>query len=152
MKKCLLFMKGCVSHEKKVFSNALNSFEENTYHHAWALYFKLRCKMETGRLITVDKELDQIPLSLKEDPNYTIFLETLRHIIRLNKSMSSYNQDAIEYLEEVSIPYFIKHNYRLEALECYKLLLKHFGKTNRMKKSLMANEAMVAIYERMCKS
>ncbi|MCL2752818.1 MAG: tetratricopeptide repeat protein [Defluviitaleaceae bacterium] len=131
------------------FGKALNHFEENTYLHAWALYYKIRCMMETTKLNDLERELIKIAKSLENNDNYTIFLETLRYSIYLNRSMSRYNPTAVDYIENVAIPYFIKDNSRLEALDCYSLLERLFIKNRQQKKSLEANRAMLEIRERM---
>ncbi|MCL2753420.1 MAG: helix-turn-helix transcriptional regulator [Defluviitaleaceae bacterium] len=131
------------------FDKALNHFEKNTYYHAWALYYKFRCMIETTKLNALERELIDIAESLEGNDNYTIFLETLRYTIYLNRNMSRYNVTAVEYIETVSIPYFIKTSNRLDALECYKLLERHFIRNKQQKKSLEANRGMLEIHERM---
>jgi len=140
------------------FDQTLNTFGEDIQYaryHAWALYFKFRCRMELGELAKIERELRDLKLSLAKRKNdeYTEFLETisttLKHIVRTKRSMSRYDRNAVEYLENVSAPFFEKYNCRLEALECHKLLKQHFIKTSQQKKTLQASEAMLAIYERM---
>jgi len=140
------------------FDQTLNTFGEDIQYaryHAWALYFKFRCRMELGELAKIERELRDLKLSLAKRKNdeYTEFLETisttLKHIVRTKRSMSRYDRNAVEYLENVSAPFFEKYNCRLEALECHRLLKQHFIKTSQQKKTLQASEAMLAIYERM---
>jgi len=105
--------------------------------------------IEVTKLNDLERELIDIAKPLKDNDNYTIFLETLRYSIYLNRSMSRYNETAVDYIENVSIPYFIKNNVRLEALDCYQLLERLFIKNKQQKKSLEANRAMLKIRERM---
>jgi len=131
------------------FEKAFNHFEKNTHHHAWALYLKICCMIETTKLNALERELIEITKALEDNDNYVIFLETLRYTIYLNRSISRYNVTAVEYIENVSIPHFIKTNSRLEALHCYKLLERHFIRNKQQKKSLEANRGMLEIRERM---
>ena len=139
-------------------NQALNIFGEDIQYaryHAWALYFKFRCRMELGELAKIERELRDLKLSLAKRRNdeYTEFLETisttLKHIVRTKRSMSRYDRNADEYIDKIAVPFFVKYSHNLEALECYKLLKQHFIKTSQQKKTLQASEAMLAIYERM---
>ena len=130
----------------KCFEHALNYFEENTKYYEWTLFWKICCKVETTKLNDLLRELMKMRSSFKDN---TILFETLKHIININKSISSYNRNAVKYIEEIAVPYFIENNSRLDALYCYKLLDRHFIKNKQQKKSLEANRAMLEIRERM---
>jgi len=133
----------------KYFNQALDILDKGTYHHAWALYMKMRCQVETEKLFDLERELIQTKKSLEGYDDYTILLETLRYIIYLNRNISRYNINAVEYIENTAIPYFIENSNSLEAIECYKLLERHYLRTNKLKQSLKANRAMFEISERM---
>lgn len=128
---------------------ALSFFDEDTRYHAWALYFKIRCMMETGKLSALERELRQIALSFKKYPRYLVVLEALKYTIHLRRSMSRYDINAVTYLENVAIPIFEKRSHSLEAIDCYKLLEEHFGRTSKQKKTLETRKKIIEIYERM---
>ncbi|MCL2753201.1 MAG: helix-turn-helix transcriptional regulator [Defluviitaleaceae bacterium] len=131
------------------FNEALDTFEENTHYHAWALYNKIRCKVEVDKLFDLERELNEIELSLEGKENYSIFLKSLKHIIHLNRNITLYNSKAAEYIENTTIPYLVKNSNRLEALDLYRLLIRHFERTSKQKKTSEARKAMLEIYERM---
>ncbi|MCL2575625.1 MAG: helix-turn-helix transcriptional regulator [Defluviitaleaceae bacterium] len=137
---------------------ALDAFGTDAEHFrysSWVLYFKFRCRMELGGLAKIEKELRDLKnsLSKREIDEYSDFLETLYktllHIVGVKKCMSRYDKNSVDYLETTSVQFFEKYSHRLEAIDCYKLLVQHFERTSQQKKSLEANKAMVKIYERM---
>jgi len=131
------------------FDQALNFFDEDTRYHAWALYYKIRCMVGLRDFNGAERALKQMPSLLKKNDKYIILFETLKHIAYLSRNVSRYDKTSVEYLEKVSIPLFIKRNSMLEALDCYKILERHFIGTSKQKKSLETNRAMLEIYERM---
>jgi len=134
----------------KYFEQALDIFDKGTYRHAWTLYFKIRCEVEISKLFDLERELIDIMESpLKKYDDYSIFLKTLLHTIHLNRNMTRYNMNAVEYIENVAIPHFIEYNNRLEALDLYELLERHYLRTNKLKQSLKGNRAMLEIRKRM---
>jgi len=130
------------------FGQALKIFEKDSLYHAWALYFKYRCKMEFGELAKIERELNKLEKDYEKYEKHQILIKTARHFLRIKKNVTFYHTDAVEYIENVSIPYFIERSHRLEALDCCKLLVKHFGRTNKRRKTLETNELMLKICER----
>jgi len=131
------------------FVRALECFKEDTSYHAWAFYFTFRCRVETENLVRLESELNKIKTSFDNNIRYSIHIETLMHIIRLKRNISRYNKSAVEYIENVAIPRFIKKNHRLEALECYKLLEQYEEKAGTQRKVIQINKVMREILERM---
>ena len=122
-------------------------------HHAnyriMSIYLKFRCMIELRKFSDVEKELAKAKSAPINVEGYLIYLEALKHIMHLNKNMSYYNINAVNYLVNTAIPRFISRNNRFEALDCYKLLERHENKSGTIKKALEVNRAMLAIRERM---
>lgn len=131
------------------FDRTLKIFDEDSLYYAWALHYKIRCLVGMRNFLEAEKELKQVKPSIKDNPKNEVFLKGLRHIIDLNRNITNYNKNAVEYLENTAIPFYIEKSARFEALYCYKLLERHFIRTSKMKKSLETNRAMFAMRERM---
>jgi len=134
---------------EEYFSKAIDYFEEDTWYHVWALYLRFYCKTELGDLKQLEREIMKTETEFAKYEKYHVFLKTMKHILRIKKAFGTYNIEVVEYIEEVSIPYFIDNYHRLEALECCKLLVQHFERTNKQKKIPEIHRIMVEIYERM---
>ena len=134
----------------KYFEKTLDIFDIGSYYHAWALYLKIRCEVKVSKLFDLERELIDIMESpLKEYDVYSIFLKTLLHTIHLNRNMTRYNMNAVEYIENIAIPHFIENSSRFEALDLYELLERHYLRTNKLKQSLKGNREMLEIRMRM---
>jgi tetratricopeptide (TPR) repeat protein len=131
------------------FNQTLHIFEEDTRYHIWALYWKILCMIELGNLSEVERFLRDIKPSIKENDRYSIFLQTLKHITHLNRSITVYNTNAIDYIENVSVPWFIENSSKLEAVSCYKLLERHYREASRKMKSFETNKKIRTMYEEM---
>jgi tetratricopeptide (TPR) repeat protein len=131
------------------YDRALNIFIENTAYHNWALYSKILCMTGLRKFSAIERMIKQLKSSAKENDSLLILLETAMHIAHLNRNVTHYNKNAVDYIKNYSIPFFIKNNQRLEAINCYKLLDYHFFRTSGREKSLEANREIIKLYERM---
>lgn len=128
---------------------ALNHFEVNTEVYRWTLYLKIRCVIEAKEYTKAGKSIKQAKGLYKNNEEHLVLFESLVHIMAISKSMTRVQEEAIEYIENVTIPYLINARDSIEAISCYKLLQRHCAKIGRLRKSIAFTEDICNIYERM---
>ena len=114
------------------FDEALQIFDEDSVYHYWGLYHQIYIKIEHEKYSDVKKlfaraktkyPLDEIPF------------KSLQYYLSVSKRMKShydYNKEAVEYMENVTIPHFRSIHGDLEATNYCNLLEQYYeNKTHR---------------------
>jgi len=130
------------------FDQTMDILDENSNYYLWALYYKARCLIESRKFSEAERVIKQIQPFLDEGNEFASTLcEILRQIIIISRRMSVYNKGPAHYIEDVAVPFLVKHGVRLEAISCCELLVKHCIRTKREGKAFAAKAAIGDIYK-----
>jgi len=128
------------------FERAADCFEKGSVPYVRAMYEAMHCWACLSKFAHAKRLLDKVK-KLCNSEAYDVLYKALWHYIIVRSRMSIYNDESVEYLEAVALPYFEKtHDYFI-AIDYYKLLEKYYQKKND-KKSLLMSEAIRRVYER----
>ena len=116
-------------------------FEKNSRVHLDALYFcaigsiELKDTEEVYKILKVFESLEN-----KTNANEVLH-KTIEHIMAIKSYKSQFFEESVNYIEDVSIPFFIKSRYSVEAARCCELLEKTYGKRKKLESYRMGKEA-----------
>jgi len=128
------------------FNQAMDTFDVDSEYYPMSFFYKVNCAIDSGGHFNIERIIGEGEPIYSKDP---ILFDSLEHILILNKRMSIYNEDSAEYIETKTIPHLINGGARLEAINLYRLLDKHYEKVRKHKKSMLMKIAVGDIYERM---
>jgi len=118
-------------------------------HYTLSFYYKIRCLIYLKKFREADRELAQITIEDNVDDMRKILYKSLRRILFISKSKTVYNEEAAEYIEHITVPYFIDFGDCYEAVKCLELLSDYYLTTRKSGKSIEMRLAIGEIYKRM---
>jgi len=131
------------------FEEALKHFSIGTNNYNASVYHKIYCTIRAKSFVKATQLLDQAKLMSSASEMWAVYFKALRHHLKISSNMSTFNNDdAIEYIENIAIPRFIKEHEYFIAIDFYSLLEQHYEKLKSAKKSLLMAKAIRGIYER----
>ena len=131
------------------FDKALNYAPKGSVDYYPCIYHKIQCIIHTRAFTKAGQLLEQVKNICKNDDVWAVYFEALGHYLKISRRMTSNeNDESIEYIENIAIPYFIKMHDYLNAVEYYLLLEQHHEKMKRIMQSLLMTKAILDIYTR----
>jgi len=125
----------------KYTKQAIPFLEKNSRFHLNALYFCARGSIElkdTEEVYAILKVFES--LENKSEANEVLY-NTIKHIMAIKSYKSQFFEDSVNYIEEVSIPFFIKSRDSMEAAVLYELLEKTYGKRKKLESYRASKDA-----------
>jgi len=133
----------------KYFDKSLSCITKDSIDYYPSVYHKIQCIIHTRAFTKARKLLEQVKDICKADEVWAVCFEALGHYLKISSNMTSYKHDeAVEYIENVAIPHFIKMHDYINAVEYYSLLEKYYERVKNIKKSLLMAKAILNIYTR----
>ena len=132
----------------KYFNEALQVFGKDSAYYYWGLYHQIYIKIRHEKHSDARKLLAHAKAT---NPSDKIPFISLEHYLSVSKRMKShydYNKEALEYIENVTIPYFMSIHGNMEATNYCNLLEEYYeNKTHR--KFLTMAKIKSEIYNKM---
>ena len=117
--------------------------------HYYASYFhKIICITKTRAFSKARTELEKVEAICGTDEVWSIYFKSLWQYIAVSSRMSRQNHIEIYNIQNVFIPYFIKHHDYYIAIEYYKLLRQHFKRCRSAENAYQMAEKILELYER----
>ena len=132
----------------RYFNEALEYYPNGSDMYFFTLYHKGICTIKTRAFIDAQKLGEHAKKIYGTHKRWSIYFETLGHMVIVSSHMTSYNDESTDYIESVAISHFIKHHDYLFALECYQLLEQHYKKCRRNTRSFEMTKEILSIYMR----
>jgi len=125
--------------------DALECFEKGTVDYLSALLGKGRALLGMGNVIACRELLIEAKKLAISNEDYLMRFEALSHLITIS------DKESLDYLETVTIPYFLGANQNMIALEFCEQVKEHYEKKKmeETKKALKIDAIMTRIYAEM---
>ncbi|MCL2285903.1 MAG: helix-turn-helix transcriptional regulator [Firmicutes bacterium] len=124
-------------------NQATGHFTKGSSNYLENLYQKVRCLADMKAFSTCTELLDEGKKLSADNKPYAILFESVRCLIFPNDSKS------VEYLETVTIPYFLDIGENLTVLDYCEFLREHYERKGIVKKSGQMSEIARKIYKEM---
>ncbi|MCL2573915.1 MAG: helix-turn-helix transcriptional regulator [Defluviitaleaceae bacterium] len=151
-----LFYLGLLCKRSKNLEKAIEYFDETlsivkttSNYHPWSFYYKICCLLKPRETFKAEKVLEEAKVFYGTETKYSIIFESLEHAIEINKRVTIFNKESVEYIENVTIPHFMKIHLNFEAISYYELLELHYEKSRKSSKASLMTKAMRDIYKEM---
>ena len=132
----------------RYFDNTLKSCIQGSDMYFASVYNKCMCNINAREFPNAKIILENVKKVCGTHELWSIYFKTLEYFLTLSCQMTSKNDEAVEYIESVSIPHYLKHYDYSFALECYRLLEQHFMQTRRKKRSWGMTKLILDVYIR----
>ena len=132
----------------KYFDEAIQTFDKGSTYRYWGLYHKIYIKIKHGKHSEARKLLVHARATHPSDEIPFISLEHYLSVSKRMKSHYDYNKEALEYIENVTIPFFMKQYDNLIATN-YCNLLEQYYENKTHKKFLTMAKIKSEIYNKM---
>ena len=129
------------------FYKALNYFEVGSDIHIWTLYHKTHCFIDNGKFYQAEGVMRKLKELYSTHDDYSVIFNTLHFYMGIKKRTSQYTERFTGYIEEETIPFFIKKHDYFTALGYYETLEMCYEKMKNHEKSLLAAKGMRDIYK-----
>jgi len=131
------------------FSNALRCLPVGTDNYNASVFHKIFCTIHTNSFAKSAQLLDQTKPICNASEIWAVYFKALGYYLKISNNLSSYhNDEAIEYIQNIAIPFFIKEHDYFIAIDFYSLLERHYEKIKSTKKSLSMTKAIHDINKR----
>jgi len=131
------------------FEKAMDLLPEGTDRYYSSHYHKVHCIIKTRAFSKARQCLDQAISLCNASDVWKSYFEALEHYLKISNYMTSFkNDESIEYILNIAIPYFIKMHDYFTAIDYYSLLETHYEKIESKMKSLLMTKAIHGIYKR----
>jgi len=131
------------------FDKTLALIDNKSDLYAWALYLKAICLIELNETEKAKDVYNTLKSLQNKNETQEVLVGTLKNIMMMEKYSTKFDSSIIDYLENVSIPYFIDSANSLEAVNCYKLIEKYYDSTQKQTKRIAVSVKIREIYERL---
>jgi len=130
------------------FDQTLGIKQANPSYHQWVLYHKIHCFIGMRNFAEAEKLIEQAKALYRTNKEHLIPFESISYFLTISNSITQFSEESVDYIEKVTIPYLIKqHDYFLAA-DYYAILEKHYKKTRKNMRSLIASKGIKDIYEK----
>ena len=127
---------------------AMSNLKIDSAHYLWSFYHKINCVIKNREFSNAEKLIEQAKDLYRADESKIAPFESLNHLLSINKRFTQYNDKSTDYIENITIPFFINQHDYFIALSYYETLEQHYKKIRNHKKSLSAAKDMRDIYEK----
>jgi len=119
---------------------AQNYFETGSVYHSWSSFYEAYCTIEKGDYKTAKKILEESKyIYIDKDGNgINNMLIPYNHLIafhNVHKGPSRPKDEDIDYMLNVSIPYFLSRHYKYLAIRAYELIIENYERRGQIAKA-----------------
>jgi len=130
------------------FDKAIEYSEEDSDDYYAPLYQKIYCLIHANSFSKARALLTEAKNTCGSNKAWKIYFKALEYYLIISSRMTTYNEEACNYIEYIAIPHFHKMHDHCFALELYDLLERHYTKSRQNKKSSQMTKAMLKTHKR----
>ncbi|MCL2572048.1 MAG: helix-turn-helix domain-containing protein [Defluviitaleaceae bacterium] len=125
------------------FDKAIEYSQEDTDGYYAPLCLKIHCLIQSNIFPKARALLSEVKTICGSNEVWAIYFKALEYYLNVSSRMTTPNEEACDYIEEIAIPHFHEMHDHFYAYEYYALLKHHYERSRQNRKSSEMTKAML---------